>query len=46
VAKINPNDFGPNLTSVTDVRESTRLALRTQCRGNVPLSLVSPTKKN
>lgn len=31
VARRSPKDFGANFTSVTEVRESTRLVLRTQC---------------
>lgn len=36
VTRSNPKDFGPNLTSVTDVRESTKLERRTQWR--IPFS--------
>lgn len=31
VANCRPKFLGPNLTSVTDVLESTKLVLRTQC---------------
>lgn len=45
VASCKPWAFGPNLTSVTEVLESTRLVLRTQCLWPLlPGPGVSPTR--
>ena len=42
VAKTSPCDFGPNLQSVTLVRESTRFVRRTQCLTGVIVGVVFP----